>query len=247
MPHRPEPAAALPPDAPAPADAAGGGASGWLHELLHRGRCPDPSAPWRPGPAPAARAAAARQVREGLLQRVVGDVVVAAGVPVDAGVRAAALALLLPAEGVVVGAAAAWVHVGAPLPPPREVLLARRSAARHQPRGGVRLTTSRARLDAADVVRVGALRVSSPARTLLDVARSEPRRAARLRELLGAAGLSTAEVEQAARRARGLAHVRAARRALAGAGPGPAVGAGPAPQTRYASKTPSTRRTAAST
>ncbi|NAZ87384.1 hypothetical protein [Kineococcus indalonis] len=206
-------ATAAVPTAPAAPPAACG--AGWLSELLARGRCPDPARPWQPAPTPAVRAAVARDVREGLLQRLVGDVVVGAGVRVDAAVRARALALLVPADAVVVGVAAAWVHAGAPLPAPAQVLVVRRTPARHPVRGGVRLVVSRARLDDEDVVHVAGLALSSPARTLLDVARAEPRRAGQLRRLLAGAGLRGDDVERAAQRARGLAHVRSARRALA--------------------------------
>ncbi|WP_432570352.1 hypothetical protein [Kineococcus sp. SYSU DK005] len=219
MPTTAAPAPAPAPAPTAPASSAPGrtatGEPTWLGELLARGRCPDPARPWRPAATAAARAAVARDVREGLLQRLVGDVVVGAGVRVDAAARARALALLVPGDAVVVGAAAAWVHVGAPLPAPAQVHLVRRTAARHPARGGVRLLASRARLDAEDVVHVAGLALSSPARTLLDVARAEPRRAAQLRRLLAASGLRGRDVELAAQRARGRANVRSARRALA--------------------------------
>ncbi|MCI2238989.1 hypothetical protein MO973_29755 [Paenibacillus sp. TRM 82003] len=189
----------------------------WLTDLLERGRCPDPSGPWRPGPSAAARAATVRDVRDGLLRRVVGDVVVAAGVQADTGVRARALGLLVPPGAVVVGWAAAWVHVGAPLPPPQQVQVVRPGAARHRSVGGVRLVASRCLLDEREVVDVAGLALTCPARTLLDVARTAPRSAARLRELLTASGVDSGDVELAVRRARGRAHVRTARRALAAA------------------------------
>ncbi|WP_337062710.1 hypothetical protein [Kineococcus sp. G2] len=187
----------------------------WLTDLLGRGRCPDPSGPWLPAPTAAALAAASRDVRDGLLRRVVGDVVVAAGVQPDTGVRARALGLLVPPGAVVVGWAAAWVHVGAPLPPPQQVQVVRPGAARHRVVGGVRLVASRCLLDERDVVEVAGLALTRPARTLLDVARAEPRSAARLRELLESAGVGSGDVERAVHRARGRAHVRTARRALA--------------------------------
>ncbi len=192
----------------------------WLTELLLRGRCPDPAEPWRPGPSRSARAAVARDVHDGLLRRLAGDVVVAAGTGVDAAVRARSLALLVPAGAVVVGVAAAWVHVGAPLPAPQQVQVVRRTPARYAPTGGVRLVASRCRLETEDVTEVAGLALTTPARTLLDLARSDPRRAVQVRALLTAAGADGAEVERAALRARGRAHVRTARRALAvGAAP----------------------------
>ncbi|WP_432484053.1 hypothetical protein [Kineococcus esterisolvens] len=187
----------------------------WLSDLLVRGRCPDPAQPWLPGASPAARAAVSRDVREGLLRRLVGDVVVGTDVRVDAVVRSRALALLVPAGAVVVGTAAAWVHAGAPLPPPQQVQIVRRSAARHASAGGVRLVSSRCRLEEEDVGQVAGLALTTPARTLLDVAARDPRSASRLRELLSAAGLSGDDVASAAARARGRAHVRTARRVLA--------------------------------
>ncbi|GAA0289445.1 hypothetical protein [Kineococcus aurantiacus] len=142
----------------------------WLTSVLTRGLDPDPSAPWRAGP----RGQLERDVRSGTVVRVVGDVVVAADVEVDAHVRARALGLLLPAGVVVLAEAALWVHAGPPLPAPAEVRVACRRLPRPGADGPVRVVFGRARPPAADVVVVGPLRVTTPARSLRDVAAGAP-------------------------------------------------------------------------
>jgi hypothetical protein len=185
----------------------------WLDGVLTRGTPADPGHPWRPGPAETWDA----ELRAGLVQRVVGDVLVAADVTVDgvdaAGLRGRALALLVPGDVVVLGAAAVWVHLGSPVPTPREVHVAGRRTP--EPGGGIVVVPSRVRPAAFDVALVGPLRVSCPARALLEAATTHPHRAARWRSALTAAGLLDADaVAGASDAARGRAGVRVARRAL---------------------------------
>lgn len=188
-----------------------------LRALLTRGRPPDLSLPWRVPATSAHAAAAVRDVRDGLVQRVVGPVVVGGDVEVTRRVRARALALLVPEGAVVLGEAAAWVHAGPPLPVPRSVWIT--AARRYAGDGlldGLEVRVTRSRPPAADVVEVEGLLLSSPARTLVDVARTVPAHAPRVRQVLSAQGMSEGDLASATARAAGRANVRTARRALAG-------------------------------
>ncbi|WP_432540422.1 hypothetical protein [Kineococcus sp. SYSU DK002] len=186
--------------------------TGWLPSVLRRGADVDPTRPWR---APD-RAGTDRDLRAGVLRRVVGDVVVAADVQVDAPLRARALALLLPPGAVVLGAAALWVHLGHPLTSPTEVLLCGRRLPPVPAGTGLRFSLSRRRPDPSELTTLGPLTLTVPARGLLDVAAVHPHRAERLRAALTAAGLlDESAVQRASDLARGRAHVRTARRALA--------------------------------
>ncbi|MBB2902815.1 hypothetical protein FHR75_003651 [Kineococcus radiotolerans] len=196
----------------------------WLTGVLSRGTGTPTDLPWRPrGRAEAAEAD--REVREGLLQRVVGDVVVAGDVPVDAALRARALALLVPAGSVVLADAAAWVHLGPPLTSPREVRVAGTRLPDVGSPAPLRVSFSRVRPAADELHEVAGLTLTGPARTLLDVAAAQPHRAAWLRERMLAAGLLVeGDVRAASDRARGRGGVRTARRALGlPRAPGPAA------------------------
>jgi len=191
-----------------------------LRALLQPEDPADPALPHRPGAAAPQRWAAERDVRDGLLRRVVGDVVVAADVDLDAAGRAAALALLLPAGAVAIASTAAWVLAGeaAGLPPVLEVALDAAGARRLQRDGscgGVPVSATRSVPPPAEVVELGPLRVTTPARTLLDVARTAPQRTVRVRRALLEAGLDPADLARAGAGADGTAHVRRARRRLA--------------------------------
>ena len=199
----------------------------WLRRLLPAEAVADPGAPHRPGPGAAERRAADRDVRDGLLHRVVGDVVVAADVDLDPAGRAVALALLLPPGAVALGGTAAWVHAGDRLSAPTvlEVALPAPAARRLQREGssaGVPVTATRSVPPAAEMVEVGPLTVTTAARTLLDVARVTPQRTAQVHRALLEAGLLPAELDRAGAAARGTPHVRQARRLLALAPPGDA-------------------------
>ncbi|MEZ0165237.1 hypothetical protein AB2L27_10755 [Kineococcus sp. LSe6-4] len=181
----------------------------WLTAVLTRGTPLDPGVPWRP---PAAESWEA-ELRQGAVRRVVGDVLVAGDVAPDAALRARALALLLPADVVVLGVAALWVHLGHPLTAPSHVQVAGRGPG--GPVGGVTVLPSRVRPLAGDVVELGALRVSAPARALLEAAAVQPHRAPRWRAALSAAGLlDPGSVARASAAAHGRTGVRVARRAL---------------------------------
>ncbi|WP_369052290.1 hypothetical protein [Kineococcus terrestris] len=209
----------LPPGPAGAGPAATGDPHRWLREVLRRGHGPDPVLPWRP--VPAQRAGTARDVRDGLLRVLVGDVVVAAGAPLDAATRARALALLVGAGAVVVGPTAAWVHAGAAAGAPQRLWVA--GGPRPQvlaARAGLPVERTRCRPARADLLELGGLLVTSPARTLVDVARTAPGRAVRVREALLAAcpeGLGPADVREATDGARRRRGVRAARAALGAA------------------------------
>ncbi len=96
----------------------------WLTAVLTRGGQVDAGLPWRAGPAESWE----DELRHGQVRRVVGDVLVAGDVGVDAvadaPVRAQALALLLSPGVVLLGVAALWVHLGHPLAAPSRVQVA---------------------------------------------------------------------------------------------------------------------------
>lgn len=183
----------------------------WWPDVLDRGAPPDVAVPWRP----AAGEDITRELRTGLLQRVVGDVVVAETAEPGPGTRALALRLLLPAKVVVLAEAALWVVHGPPIAAPRTVQLA---GARWPDLASglpIRLQFSRIRPAPEEITEIAGLSLTTPARSLLDVAAASPHRTPRLRALLDAAGLLEPDaIEAANARARGRANVRTARRAL---------------------------------
>lgn len=185
--------------------------SSWWPGVLDRGTPPDVAVPWRPE----AGEDVARELRSGLLQRVVGDVVVAATAEPGPATRARALRLLLPAKVVVLAETALWVLHGPPIATPRTVQLA---GARWPDLGSerpVRLQFSRIRPAPEEITEIAGLHLTTAARSLLDVAAATPHRARRLRNLLEAAGLIEPDAIDAANaRARGRSNVRIARRAL---------------------------------
>jgi hypothetical protein len=112
---------------------------------------------------------------EGLLRPLVGDVYVSAHSVEDTGVRAGALALLLPdplqdSEAVFALEAAMWLITGGPAPTELDVYVpAHRSRRRFR---GLRVHEGR--LDARDIETVGRVRATGPARTAADLCRSRP-------------------------------------------------------------------------
>ncbi|WP_380175523.1 hypothetical protein ACFEMC_08835 [Kineococcus sp. DHX-1] len=187
----------------------------WLTAVLTRGGQVDAGLPWRAGPAESWE----DELRHGQVRRVVGDVLVAGDVGVDAvadaPVRAQALALLLSPGVVLLGVAALWVHLGHPLAAPSRVQVAGSRSGTAVEVGGLTVVSSRARPAAGEVTTVGGLRVSIPARALLDAATAHPQRAGRWRSALTAAGLLDEDaVLHASGAARGRTGVRAARQAL---------------------------------
>jgi hypothetical protein len=122
-------------------------------------------------PAMAARAGIGRAVldrlhREGRVRRLLRGVYVDATVPLSPTVRARALALVVGADQVVVGATAAWLH-GVDVPqadPARPVPLEVRGRAR--PYAGRRLPYA-----GHDLQTVAGIRCTTPLRTALDLGR----------------------------------------------------------------------------
>lgn len=111
-------------------------------------------------------------LRDGVVRIVWGEVAIAADLADTPDLRAAALAPLVPARGVLGRRTAAWVHTGWAPPTRVEVLV---------PTGGRRTDPHPERIAAeavlapSDVVRVGGLRATSVLRTGIDVARMLPR------------------------------------------------------------------------
>ncbi|GAB7189826.1 hypothetical protein NUM3379_05320 [Kineococcus sp. NUM-3379] len=184
-------------------------------------RPPDVTVPWLPE-GPDAEREVRRWLQEGLVQSVLGRVVVAAGVELDRSRRAAALCALVPPGAVVVGASAAWLHTGGPAALPVDVALARtaaRTAQRHATAGTAPLSVSSSVPPARDVVHVAGLAVTTPARTAVDLARTAapgtvPQALVALLRLgPGAADLGAQLADMA-----GVRNVRHARQVLAAAG-----------------------------
>ncbi|WP_129339843.1 hypothetical protein [Cellulomonas endophytica] len=139
------------------------GALAWAHPP---GRLPDllPRARTRPGTwFDLHRSGALVAVADGTAARCA-----ALAVPA---VRAAALASLVPARAALARTAAAWVHVGGP-PPTRVEVVVPTGARRVDPHPG--RVALEAALPAADLVTLGPVRVTTPARTAADVARALP-------------------------------------------------------------------------
>jgi len=82
--------------------------------------------------------------------------------------RAAALAPTIPAHSVVMASAAAWIY-GARMSAPTVIHLDRRTRLRAD--SGVRLRLHDTTIPAAEVIRFGAVAVTTPERTLADLAR----------------------------------------------------------------------------
>lgn len=106
--------------------------------------------------------------RDGLLVHVAGGVYLPVDVAGSVLARAAALARVVPPGGVVGMSTAAWLH-GAPADfAPVEVLVPHNAGPRPAVEGVREHHTT---IPAADVVRIGGLRLTTPARTAADLAR----------------------------------------------------------------------------
>jgi hypothetical protein len=124
--------------------------------------------------------------------------------------RARAIVRLLPPRAVACRQTAVWVHTGQFRPPALDVVLASRGTAS----AAVRCHAES--LPAGAVVEIEGLRVTSPARTAVDVARwAGPGQAGALLGALRRAGLPEDEVRLALEQARGLPGVGRARELLA--------------------------------
>lgn len=105
--------------------------------------------------------------RDGDLVEVRDGWAVAAGTPVTPSTRAASLGGTVPRDVVVGRATAAWVHTGFPRPGRVCVLY---SPGGYRPRSGPLLEVAQATVRPWELERVGALTLTSPVRTALDVA-----------------------------------------------------------------------------
>jgi len=141
-------------------------------------------------------------VREGPLVVVHGRGAVPAGVPVTPRIRMLALAPHLPPRTVVGRASAAWVYLGG-APGQRVTVLYPPNC--HRPHPGRRVASHQAVLRADEVVRLGGVAITTPARTAADVALFAPEtEATRLvRELIAATAMSARDVLTALGRRRG--------------------------------------------
>ncbi|WP_456788258.1 hypothetical protein [Cellulomonas sp. P5_C5] len=110
-------------------------------------------------------------LRDGVVRVVWGDVAIAADLPDTPELRAAALAPLVPARGVIGRRTAAWVHTGR-YPPVRVEVLVRTGERRTDPHPA--RVAAEANLLPTDVVRVGEHRATSVQRTGIDIARMLP-------------------------------------------------------------------------
>lgn len=155
-----------------------------------------------------------RLAAEGLLRPLVADVYVSTRIPEDTGVRAAALALLLPVplhDGAAVLAleAAAWLVAGGPAPAQLDVYVPT-----HRSRRRFReLRVHEARLEPFDVETIGDVRATCPARTAADLCRGRPTDEAlphldRLRAATGLKPTTVACVLDRLARHRGVPHGR---------------------------------------
>lgn len=145
---------------------------GWL---LDRAPAAPETSPLRAGPGLSVAALEAMR-RDGLVVPVAGPVYLPVGAAGQRGARAAAVRLVAPRGALVALLAAAWVH-GAPHPPGVVDVAVGRACPAWRTPPGVRLVESV--VDEDDVVEVGGLRLTGPARTAADVARRLPRAVAR--------------------------------------------------------------------
>jgi len=141
-------------------------------------------------------------VREGSLVLVHGRCAVPADVPVTPRIRMLALAPHLPPRTVVGRASAAWVYLGGVAGQRVTVLYPPNC---HRPHPGPLVASHQAVLRDDEVVRLGGVAVTTPARTAADVALFTPEiEATRLvRELVTATATSTRDVLTALGRRRG--------------------------------------------
>jgi hypothetical protein len=115
----------------------------------------------------------------------VGDAYIPADAVETAQLRAASLATLVPTDCAVTHVAAAWIHGAVPSPPVR-VAVQRTRPGRRRVDQSLRIEYRDSLLAPADLVTVGGLPVTTPTRTLADLARTgdEASRAA-VRLLIG--------------------------------------------------------------
>lgn len=152
-------------------------------------------------------------VRDGLAVEVWSGVLWASDVPVGPVERAAAVGPLIPRGAVLARRVAVWIHTGLDRPSLVDVVL----EDRHRKLVGLRIHSDR--LDADDVCSRGRIRVTSLARTAVDVARwASEDEVGRWVPSLALAGLGEPALLDCLTRAAGLPHVARARRLLDSAG-----------------------------
>ncbi|MFD6177160.1 MULTISPECIES: hypothetical protein [unclassified Isoptericola] len=114
-------------------------------------------------------------VRDGALEVLRGDAAVAAGTPVPPALRAALLAAELPTGGVLAGRSAAWVHAGRPAAAEAaDCLDVTYPAGGHRPEVWGAGLVWQAPLLRGDTQELGRVRVTTPLRTVVDVALHVP-------------------------------------------------------------------------
>lgn len=151
---------------------------------------------------------------DGTLVPLWRDVSRRADVPESPTLRAAALAPLVPARGVLGRLSAVWVHTGRVDPPRRVDVLVPSGARRPEPHPDRQAAEAELRDD--DVLAVGPVRVTGVTRTAVDVARwVPPAPAVRALRALVEVGLDPAAVHDVLAAAHGGRGVRTARRTLA--------------------------------
>jgi hypothetical protein len=187
------------------------------HHPLPEPALPEPVLPFRADGRPAE---AEQLLKQGLVRRVIADVLVAHDAPDSREIRAAAAGLLIPAEfrvngGWVVGfGSAAWLHTGpatAPAEPPTELQVIIPPGRRRPQRPGVR--GRQVALAPDQVIFLGPVPVTDPVRTAADVARDLPVDEAmaalhRLGELCGVRPHDVLQMLATMRYARGAATAR---------------------------------------
>ncbi|WP_309134228.1 hypothetical protein [Cellulomonas sp.] len=157
----------------------------------------------------------AGMLADGALVPLRGDVARTTGTAETPAVRAAAVARLVPPRGVVGRTAAVWVHTGGP-PPRRVDVLVASGARRPDPHPDRRV--AEAVLGPEDVVALGPVRVTTPLRTALDVARWETSASAQeALARLASAGVDLVAALRALHRFEGHRGVRSGRAALVAA------------------------------
>jgi hypothetical protein len=178
---------------------------------------PEPEWPFRANGCPAE---AEQLLKQGLVRKVIADVLVARDAPDSREIRSAAAALLIPVEfqassgWVVAFGSAAWLHTGpgsAPARPPEELQVIVPPGRRRPKRPGVR--GRQVALTPDQVTFLGAVPVTDPVRTAADVARDLPAAEAmaalrRLDELCGVRPHQVLQALAGMRYARGVATAR---------------------------------------
>lgn len=159
-------------------------------------------------------------VRDGALKALRGTAAVRTDLPVGPGLRAGVLRDLLPRGATVAGRTAAWVHAGVPDGGTLDLAY---PSGRHRPEVWAGARVWQEPLLASDVSEVSGVRVTTPVRTVVDLAlRDDPQPALEtIRALVEVCGVDlSAATRSLESRARVVGRPRA-RRVLAAAAPCP--------------------------